>query len=117
MIEEGRTHYKYTPANVLQKENFKLCSNRRILTDKTLLYIRPDITFRNKKTKNNFLIGMDDAIKHNVAKTITDKQNNYQEMGNEICATSNEMAEEITSIVISSTGVNPKTLSQSPKKT
>ena len=54
LIEDKSPYYKYTPANVLENENFKLYWNRSILTDKTITFIRPDITFRNNKTKNTF---------------------------------------------------------------
>jgi hypothetical protein len=39
----------YTPANVLENDNFKLYWNRRIITDKSILSNRPDITIMNKK--------------------------------------------------------------------
>jgi hypothetical protein len=45
---------------------------------------RPDITFINKKAKNTFLIDIAVPNTHNLAKTITDKQNKYQELANEI---------------------------------
>jgi hypothetical protein len=54
LIEEKSPYYKYTPANVLENDNFELCWNRSILTDKTVTFNRPDITFINKKTKNTF---------------------------------------------------------------
>jgi hypothetical protein len=44
---------KYTPANVLKNENFKLYRNRSILTDKTIPFNRPGTTFMNKKTKEH----------------------------------------------------------------
>jgi len=50
---------------------------------------------------------------HNLAKTITDKQNKYQELANEICAMWKRKAAQMIPIVISSTGVIPKSLSQS----
>ena len=56
LIEDKSPYYNYTPTNVLENENFKLYSNRSILTDKTIPSNRPDITFMNKKTKNTFLI-------------------------------------------------------------
>ena len=34
--------YKYIPANVLENDNFKLYWNCSILTDKTILFDRPD---------------------------------------------------------------------------
>jgi len=36
LIDDKSPCYKYTPANVLGKENFKLYWNRSILTDKTV---------------------------------------------------------------------------------
>ena len=53
MIEDKSTYYKYTPANVLKNENFKLYWNPSIFTDKTIPYNRPDITFMDKKKKEN----------------------------------------------------------------
>ena len=50
---------------------------------------------------------------HNLAKTITDKQNKYQELANDICAIWTQKAAQVISIVISSTGVIPKSLTQS----
>jgi len=65
----------------------------------------------NKKTKNNFLIDIAAPNTHNLAKTITDKQNKYQELANEICAMWKQKAGQVIPIVISSTGVISKSLS------
>jgi len=67
----------------------------------------------NKKTKNAFLIDIAVPNTHNLAKTITDKRNTYQELANEICAMWKQKAAQVIPIVISSTGVIPKSLSQS----
>ena len=82
LIDNKNPYHKYTPANVLENENVKLYWNRSILTDKTLPFNRPDITFMNKKTKHTFLIDIAVPNTHNIAKTITDKQNKYQELAN-----------------------------------
>jgi len=74
LIEAKSPYYKYTPANVLENENFKLYWNRSILTDKTIPFNRPDITFKDKKTNNTFLIDIAVPNTHNLIKTITDKQ-------------------------------------------
>ena len=50
---------------------------------------------------------------HNLAKTITDKQNKYQKLVKEVCAMWKQKAEKVIPIVISSTGVIPKSLSRS----
>jgi len=113
LIDDKSPYYTHTPANVLGNENFKLYWNRSILTDKTIPFNRPNITFMNKKTKNTFLIDIAAPNTHNFAKTITDKQNKYQELANEICAMWKQKTAQVITIVISSTGVIPKSLSQS----
>ena len=96
--------------------NFKPCWNRSILTDKTIYFNRPDITFMNKKTKDGFLIDRAVPNTHNLAKRIKDKQNKYQELANEIRAMWKQTAAQVIPIVISSTGVIPKSLPQSLKR-
>jgi len=86
LIQDKSPYYKYTPASVLENENFKLYWIRSILTDKTTSFNRPDLTYMNKKTKNTFLIDIAVQNTQNLAKATTDKQNKYQELANEICA-------------------------------
>ena len=62
------------------------CIETTIYKDKTIPFNQPDITFMNKKTKNIFLIDIAVLNVHNLAQTITNKQNKYQELANEICA-------------------------------
>jgi len=73
LTDDKIPYYKYTPANVLENENFKRYWNRSILTDKTIHFNRPDITFMNNQTKNIFLIEIAIPNTHNLAKTINDK--------------------------------------------
>jgi len=70
----------------------------------------------NKKTKKPFLIDIAVPNTHNLTKTITDKQNKYQELANEIRAMWKQNAAQVIPIVISSTEVIPKSLSQSLKR-
>jgi hypothetical protein len=83
---------------------------------KTVPFNRPDITFMNKKTKNTILIDMAVPNTHNLAKTITDKQNKYQEMANEVCAVWKQNTAQMIPLVISPTAVIPKSLPQSLKR-
>jgi len=112
LINDKSPYYKYTVANILENENFKLYWNRSVLRDKTITFNRPDITFMNKKTKNTFSVDIAVPNTHNLAKTITDKQDKYQELSNEICAMWKQKAAQVIPIVISSTAVIPKSLSQ-----
>jgi hypothetical protein len=67
----------------------------------------------NKKTQTTYLKDIAVPNTHNLAKTITDKQNKYRELANEIFAMWKQNAAQVIPIVISSTGVIPKSLSQS----
>ena len=96
----------------MENGNFKPHWNRSVLSDKTITFNRPYITFMNKKIRNTFLIDIAVPNTHNLAKTITDKQNKYQELANEICAMWKQKAAQVIRIVIS-TGVIPKSVSQS----
>jgi len=71
----------------------------------------------NKKTKNTFFL-IDIVVPniHKLAKIITDKQNKYQELANEICAMWKQNAAQVIPIAVSSMGVIPKSLSQSLKR-
>jgi len=69
----------------------------------------------NNKTKNTFLIDIAVPNTHNLAKTINDKQNKYQKLANEIRAMWKQNAAQVTPIVISPTGVIPKSLPKSLK--
>ena len=62
----------------------------------------------NKKTNNTFLIDIAVPNTHNLSKTITDKQNKYQELANEIYAVWKQNTTQVIPLVISSTGVIPK---------
>ena len=53
LIDEKSPYCKYTPANILENENFKYWNNS-IFTDKTTAFNRPDITFMNTKTRTPF---------------------------------------------------------------
>jgi hypothetical protein len=114
LIEEKSPYYKHKPANVLENDNFKLYWNHSILTDKTIPFNRPDITFMNKKTKNTFLIDIAVPNTYNLTKTITDKQKKYQELANEICAMWKQNTAQVIPLV--TMGVIPKSLSQNLKR-
>jgi len=86
LIEDKSPCYRYTLANVLEKDNFKLYWNRSIITDKIIPANRPDITLTNKKTKTTNLMDIAVPNTHKLAKTINEKQSEYQELANEICA-------------------------------
>jgi hypothetical protein len=116
LIASKSPYCKYTPANVLENDNFKLYWNCSIITDKTIPSNRPDITFMNKTTKNTILIDIAVPNTHNLSKIITEKQEKYRELANEISTMWKQNTVQVILIVISSTGVIPKSLSHSLKR-
>ena len=103
-------HIKIIIIIIIIINHFKLYWNSSIRTDKTIPFNRLDVTFISKKTKNAFLIDIAVPNTHNLAKTITHKQKKYRELANEICAMWKQNAAQVIAIVISSTGVIPKSL-------
>ena len=97
--------------------NYNNNNNCSIVTDKTIFFNRPDITFMNKKTKN--AISIDTAVPntHNLLKTITDRQNKYRELTNEICAMWKQKAAQVIPILILSMGSNSKVTVTKSNKT
>jgi hypothetical protein len=71
----------------------------------------------NKKTKKTFLIDIAVPNTHDLAKTITDKQNKCQELANEICAMWKQNTAQVIPLVISCTAVIPKSLTAEFKNT
>jgi hypothetical protein len=69
----------------------------------------------NKKTNNTFLRDIAVPNIHLLARTITENKKKYQELANGICAMWKQNAAQVIRVVISSTGVIPKSLSQSLK--
>jgi len=106
LIEDKNPYYKYTPANVLENENFRLDWNRSIFTDKTISFNRPDTTFMNKKTKNTFLINIAVPNTHNIAKTIADKRNKYRELGMKYVLCGKRKAAQVIPIYGSNSKIN-----------
>jgi len=84
VIANKSPYYRYTPANVLGNDSFKLWWNWSIITGKTIPTNRPDITFTNGKTKTTYLIDIAVPNTHDLAKTMTEKQGKYQKLANEI---------------------------------
>jgi hypothetical protein len=74
------------------------------------------INYNNKTTKNTFLIDIAVLNTHNLAKIINEKQDKNRQLANEICAMWKQNTAQVIPLVISSTAVIPKSLSQSLKR-
>jgi len=105
MYRKGRRQ-KVCPIN---KKFIPYTKQFKNLTRQVVIIIVVVVVNNNNNNNNNKAA----PNTHNLAKTIIDKQNKYQELANEIWATWKQKAAQVIPIVISSTGVIPKSLSQS----
>lgn len=108
-------YYKYSPESILENEFYKLYFDRAILTDKTVPYNRPDITFIDKINKTAQIIDIAIPNSHNIQNTFSEKLTKYQELKDEIIRMWKLKKVTIVPVVISTTGVVPKNLHQSIK--
>ncbi|XP_045503596.1 uncharacterized protein LOC123700429 [Colias croceus] len=115
LITEKTPYYKYTPQIILDSPDFKMYWDRTILTDKTVHHNRPDITLHDKKNKTIYLIDIAIPNTHNLSSTHTNKLSKYTDLSIELKTQWQVHTVKTIPIIISSTGVIPKTLHTSLK--
>lgn len=115
LTQDNTPYYKYTPTTILESETHKIYWDRAILTDKTIHHNRPDIILQDKTTKTTFLIDIAIPDTHNLQTTHTTKIQKYTDLAMEIRQLWNMDKVIIVPVIISATGVIPKTLHTSLK--
>lgn len=113
LIEDMIPYYKYKPETILENRNHKIYWDRTIITDKTIHYNRPDITLHDKTNKTVYLIDIAIPNSHNIQTTISEKLSKYQDLAIEIKTQWKAQIVHIVPIVLSTTGIIPKSLKQS----
>lgn len=106
-------YYTYDPVNVLENASFKLYWNRSILTDKTVLANRPDITLVNKLSKTTYLIDIAIPNSHNLQSMWNEKLTKYKPLADEIKNIWKQDEVYIVPLVLSSTALIPRKLHHS----
>ncbi|KAG6438507.1 hypothetical protein O3G_MSEX000022 [Manduca sexta] len=114
-ISEKVPYYKYSPNSVLENNELRLYWDRTIITDKTIHFNRPDITIFHKSIKTVYLIDIAICNTHNLQSTYTEKIAKYTDLSIELQTQWNATTVKTIPIIISSTGVIPKTLHTSPR--
>lgn len=113
LVNDYTPYFKYKPKNVLESDTIKLYWNRDIITDRTILSNRPDITLTLKAQKITYLIDISIPNTHNLQQKHTEKIQKYIPLADEIRHMWHQQTVTIVPIIISSTGVIPKTLNKS----
>ena len=112
-IKEKVPYYKYIPSTIHENNNYKLYWDRTIITDRTIHFNRPDITFHDKNNQTVYLIDIAIPNTHNMISTISDKLAKYQDLAIELKSQWRANTVHIVPVVMSTTGVIPKSLTQS----
>lgn len=113
LIDQMVPYYKYKPETILENRNYKIYWDRTIVTDKTIHFNRPDITVHDKINKTVYLIDIAIPNSHNIQSTISEKLSKYQDLAIEIKTQWRAQTVHIVPIVLSTTGIIPKSLTQS----
>lgn len=112
----SKGYWKYKPESVKENTEHALYWNRSILTDKHIPHNRPDTIIWNKREKSVHLIDYAVVNSHNITSTYTEKIQKYQDLAIEI----KEMWEvedvRIHPIIISTTGIVPRTTTKHIKE-
>ena len=110
LLTTNTPYYEYNPSAVLENEDCKLYWDRSVITDRTILANRPDIILVLKRQKHTFLIDIAVPNTHNLQQSYGEKLDKYGELAEEIKKMWQQEEISILPIVISTTGVVPKTL-------
>lgn len=109
-IKEKVPYYKYVPETILDSKDIKIYWDRTIITDKTIHFNRPDITLLNKIDKTVYLIDIAVCNTHNLLATHTEKMSKYTDLAIEIKTQWQVSTVKTVPVILSTTGVIPKTL-------
>lgn len=116
LLESYTPYYKYEPQNVLDNQKFKIYWDREIRTDVTILANRPDIVIYNKEEQHIWIIDVAVPLSNNIEKTYATKINKYMELSHEMTKMWKAKRTLIIPIILSATGLTPKSLSSNLKQ-
>ena len=108
--------YLYNPELVLENEHVVIYFDRTIHTHKTLQNNRPDITVIDKTKSCIHLVDIAVPLNRNLQKIYGEKMRKYSDLAYELKAGNKHRSVFILPIVISSTGIIEKHVSEHIKK-
>ncbi|XP_050514746.1 uncharacterized protein LOC126889989 [Diabrotica virgifera virgifera] len=113
---EHLPYYQYVPESMLEDGNYKLYWDRTVLTDQTVAHNRPDLVLVNKLTRQTTLIDVAIPNNNNLRSKFTEKIAKYRDLEIQIRRQWRMQSTQTIPIIMSTTGVIPKTLLESIKK-
>ncbi|CAK1579591.1 unnamed protein product [Parnassius mnemosyne] len=116
LLKETEPYWKYNPSPVLENDSAQLYWDRSVLTDRTVEHNRPDIILVEKEEKRTWLLDIGIPNSHNVQKYITEKMVKYQRLAEEIRQLRRQQQVHIVPLILSTTGIVPKSLTENLAK-
>ncbi|XP_036318615.1 uncharacterized protein LOC118742499 [Rhagoletis pomonella] len=116
LVTEELPYFKYTPDAVIENRTSKLYWDRSVLTDRPMPHNRPDIIVVEKEVNQAFLIDIGVPNTHNLQDCYMEKYRKYQSLAYEIKDLWKLEKVEVIPVIISTTGVIPKSLNTSLEK-
>lgn len=113
LVDRFVPYYKYQPDPVLENSCIKLYWDREIITDVLIRANRPDIVVFDKRMKRVTLIDIAVPLDHNVQSTFSGKITKYHDLAEELKQMWHLEDVRIVPVVLSATGVVPKSLLRS----
>ena len=105
----SQPYYTYTPQSVIENTTHKIYWDNPILTDKTIVANRPDITLIDKINKTTYIIDIAVPGDTNIHQKHREKIEKYTPLAQEIKRIWKQDKIVIVPIIISTTGITPKT--------
>jgi hypothetical protein len=105
LLSSRTPYYKYSPTSVLENREYKIYWDRSILSDRTVVHNRPDITMVDKVNKSVILIDIAVPESRNLQSTYNGKITKYLDLVNIIKEQWRMEKVSIVPVVISATGI------------
>ena len=112
LCDTAEPYYKYCPATVLENQRFRLYWDNPILTDKTIMANRPDIVLVDKRDRTAYIIDISIPNNHNLELKYQEKMVKYLPLAAEMKRLWNLNIVCIKPLIMSVTGIVPKSLVQ-----
>ena len=109
-------YYKYTPEPVLENSECKLYWDRTVLTDQKTVNNRPDLILVDKRLRKTTLIDVAIPNNNNLLAKYNEKIIKYRDLEGQIRRQWGMESVKTVPIIISSTGLIPKTLLENLKQ-
>lgn len=113
LLTQKEKYFLYKPRAVLENDTHMIYWDRTIMTSIEIQHNRPDITLIDKVQKTTYLVDIAVPNSNNVQKTCEEKKRKYTELANEIKKQWKMNKVVVVPIVISATGLVPKTIHNS----